>query len=115
MKRGTTAAELRPSRLSSGKHLRKLSAIAGCRRRHQPPAARRAYGVRTFARRHFRGTVAGRRTIATGRTLGIDAEYGSVVMAVDIIQIPVLSDNYEIRRASRRDNVWHYVKIQALH
>src|SRR3546814_8869012 len=29
-----------------------------------------------------------------GRTLGADAQYGNMVMAVEIAQLPVLSDNY---------------------
>ena len=47
-----------------------------CRRRgdDQPPAARRLYGVRPFARRDFGRIAAGRRRAWPGRAVGVDAQ-----------------------------------------
>src|SRR3546814_1622348 len=85
--------QFRPHRLSRRKYLRDVPAPDGCGRHDQPPAARRPHGFRPLARRHFDRTVAGGLPRG-GRTLGVDAQYGNMVMAVEIAQLPVLSDNY---------------------
>src|SRR3546814_5254204 len=96
------------SRLSRRQYLRDVPAPDGCGRHDQPPAARRPHGFRPLARRHFDRTVAGGLPRG-GRTLGVDAQYGNMVMAVEIAQLPVLSDNYiylvhdpESRRTDRK-------------
>jgi catechol 2,3-dioxygenase-like lactoylglutathione lyase family enzyme len=51
------------------------------RRHDQPPAARRAHGVRPVAGRHLDRTSAEGRGKGASRTVGVDAQYGSLVGA----------------------------------
>ena len=56
-----------------------VRAAGRCRRDHQPPAARRPYGLRPLARRHLDRTAAGRRAAAARRALGLNAEHWQLV------------------------------------
>ena len=62
-------------------------------RHHQPAAARGPDGVRPHARRHLDRAAAEGRPPAGRRALGVDAQYGALVM-LEIVPVPVLRDNY---------------------
>ena len=59
--------------------LRALPKADGRRRHHQPPASRRPHGFCAFAGQYFARTSAEGWSQSTGRTLGLDEEYGRVV------------------------------------
>src|SRR4029079_1350961 len=70
-----------------------VRAADAVRSHHQPPAARRAHGLRPKPRQHFdRASPEGCRAAACG-AVGIDAQHGRMVM-LEVSAVPVLTDNY---------------------
>src|SRR3546814_18836106 len=81
------------SRLPGREYLRNLSATDGCRRHDQSPAPRWTHGLCSHAGQYLCRTAAGR-PAGTSGALGIHVQYRGVVMGLDILRVPVLSDNY---------------------
>src|SRR3982751_5695675 len=71
-----------------------MPATRGRWRRHQPAATRRAHGLRSFARQYLDRAASKGRAESPRRTLVDHAEHRRVVMALAIVPVPVLNDNY---------------------